>query len=186
MLVFGGYAPLSPQFVIKLKIRTDRTNFDKFLPISKKVSELFLSPNIVLVTKSSILVQLCSFLVCRLQFSHNWDWNKKIDWAHHFGQVFNYFQKSIRARWGLTFLITEHCFGHEIFNFRPIMLVFGGYAPLSPQFVIKLKIRTDRTNFDKFLPISKKVSELFLSPNIVLVTKSSILVQLCSFLVCRL
>ena len=43
----------------------------------KKVSELFRSPNIVLVTKSSILVQLCSFLVYRLHFSHYWGWIEK-------------------------------------------------------------------------------------------------------------
>ena len=53
-----------------------------------------------------------------------------MDLAHHFGQVFNYFQKSIRARWGLTFSITEHCFEHEIVNFSPIVLSIGGYASL--------------------------------------------------------
>ena len=63
--------------------------------------------------KSSILVQLCSFLMGRLQFSQNWEWNKKkMEWANYFSQVFNYFQKSIRARWGLTLSITEHYFGH--------------------------------------------------------------------------
>ena len=39
-------------------------------------------------------------------------------------------KKSIRARWGSTFSITEHCFEHEIVNFSPIVLIFGGYAPL--------------------------------------------------------
>ena len=133
LLIFGGYAPNQPQLVIKLKIPTDRTTLDKFLPISKKVSELFLSPNIVfpspnivLVTKSSILVQLCSFLVGSLQFSHNWGWdNKKMDWANHFELVFTYFQKSIR-----NFSITEHCFGHQIVNFSPIVLIFGVQAPI--------------------------------------------------------
>ena len=40
--------------MIKLKIQTHRTNLDKFLPSYKKVSEIFQSPNIVLVNKSSI------------------------------------------------------------------------------------------------------------------------------------
>ena len=147
-----------------------------FYLFPKKVSELFPSPNNVLVIKSSVLVQLCSFLVAMLQFSHNWWWNeknglnkpfwtsfylfpkkyprsmrlnffdhrtlfwtpnlqfisicahfwcagsnlaiirdkiRKLDWGNHFGQGFNYLQKSIRARWGLTFSITEHCFGHQ-------------------------------------------------------------------------
>ena len=55
----------------KLEVRTDGTNLDKFLLISKKLSEIFLSPNIVLVTQLSILVQLCSSLVDRLPFKHN-------------------------------------------------------------------------------------------------------------------
>ena len=29
-----------------------------------------------------------------------------------------------------TFLITEHCFGHQIVNFSPIALIFGEQAPL--------------------------------------------------------
>ena len=37
-------------------------------------------------------------------------------------------KKSIRVRWGLTFSITEHCFGHQIVNLNPIVLSFGGYA----------------------------------------------------------
>ena len=87
-----------------------------FIYFQKKVSEIFRSLIIVLVTKSSILDQLCSFWVGRLQFSQNWGWNKKMEWANYFSQVFNYFQKSIRARWGLTSSITEHCFGHQIVN----------------------------------------------------------------------
>ena len=43
---------------------------------------------------------------------------------------FTYFQKSIRARWGLTFSITGQCFGHRIVNFSPIVLISGGQAPL--------------------------------------------------------
>ena len=34
-------------------------------------------------------------------------------------------EKSIR-----TFLITEHCFGDQIVNFSPILLIFGVQAPL--------------------------------------------------------
>ena len=109
-----------------------------------------------------------------------------MDWANHFWQVFNYFQKSIRARWGLTFSITEHCFGHQIVNFSTIVLIFDGYALLQSWLAMKLKSWSHRTVLDKFLPIYKKVSELFRSPNIVLVTKSSNLVQLCWFLVDKL
>ena len=54
--------------VIKLKVRTDRTNLDKFLPSSKK----------------SIWI----------------------------------------------FSITEHCFGDQIVNFSPIVLIFGLQAPI--------------------------------------------------------
>ena len=48
---------------------------------------------------------------------------KKLDSPDRFGQVFTYFQKSIR-----TFSITEHCFGDQIVNFSPIVLNLGGYA----------------------------------------------------------
>ena len=40
------------------------------------------------------------------------------------------FPKSIGARWGLNFSITEHCFGNQIVNFSQIVLIFGGQAPL--------------------------------------------------------
>ena len=50
---------------------------------------------------------------------------KKLDWANRFGQVLTYFRKSIR-----TFSITEHCFGDQIVNFSPIVLIFGVQAPL--------------------------------------------------------
>ena len=92
----------------------------------KKVSELFPSPNIVLVTESSILVQLCSFLLDRLHFGHYGGWNEKIGLSELFWTSFQLFPKSIRARWVLTFSITEHCFGHQIVNFSPIVLIFGG------------------------------------------------------------
>ena len=42
------------------------------------------------------------------------------------------FTKSIRARWGLIFSITEHCFGHQIVNFSMIWLIFCEQAPLEP------------------------------------------------------
>ena len=42
---------------------------------------------------------------------------KKLGRANHFGHVFTNFQKSIRARCGLTFSNTELCFGHQIVNF---------------------------------------------------------------------
>ena len=47
-----------------------------------------------------------------------------------FDQFLPISKKSIRARWLLTFSITEHCFGHQIVNLGPIVLIFGGYAPL--------------------------------------------------------
>ena len=50
--------------------------------------------------------------------------NKKLDTANHFGHVFTNFQKSIRAWWGLTFSITEFCFGDHFINFNPIGLIF--------------------------------------------------------------
>ena len=94
MLIFDVHASLQQQLVITLKNRTDRTNLDKFLTSSKKVSELFLSPNIVLVTKSSILVQLCSFWGAGSNLAIIGDEGKNwTDLLNHFGQVFNYFQK---------------------------------------------------------------------------------------------
>ena len=85
---------------------------------------------------------------------------KKSGTANHFGQVFTNFQKSIRARWGLTFSITELCFGHQIVNFSPKWLIFCGHAPLEPYLGLKQKNLAQRTILDKFLPISKKVSAL--------------------------
>ena len=43
---------------------------------------------------------------------------------------FIYFQKKYPPRWGSTFSISEHCFGHQIVNFNRIVLIFGGQAPL--------------------------------------------------------
>ena len=39
-------------------------------------------------------------------------------------------RKSILARWGLTFSITEQCFGHQMVNISQIVLIYGGQAPL--------------------------------------------------------
>ena len=39
-------------------------------------------------------------------------------------------EKSIRARRGLTYSITEHCFGHQIVNFSRIVLIYDGQASL--------------------------------------------------------
>ena len=141
---------------MKLKNWTDRTVLNKFLPISKKVSELFRSPNIVLATKSSSLVQLCSFLVGRLHISQHWWPNKQNGLNEPFWTSFYLYPKSIRARWGLTFSIIEHCFGHQIVNFSTIVLIFDGYALLQPLLAMSLKNWTERTVLDKFLPISKK------------------------------
>ena len=52
-----------------------------------------------------------------------------MDWTNQFEQVLPISKKSIRARWGLTFSVTEHCFGHQIVNFRRIVLIFDGQAP---------------------------------------------------------
>ena len=56
--------------------------------------------------------------------------NKKMEWTNHFGQVLAFSKQIIRARWGLTFSITEQCFGHQIVTFGRIVLNFGGQAPL--------------------------------------------------------
>ena len=62
---------------------------------------------------------LCSILAI------NGDEIKKMDWANYFGQVYTYFQQSI---W--TFSNTEHCFGDQIVNFSPIVLIFGVQAQI--------------------------------------------------------
>ena len=50
----------------------------------------------------------------------------KIELNEPLWTCFYLFPKIIRARSGLTFSITEHCFGHQIVNFGPIVLIFGG------------------------------------------------------------
>ena len=50
-----------------------------------------------------------------------------MDWVNYFGQVYTYFQQSI---W--TFSNTEHCFGDQIVNFSPIVLIFGVQALIQP------------------------------------------------------
>ena len=77
----------------------------------------------VLVTKSSIFVRSDSFFVGKLHLSHSWGYSKKIWQASHFGHVFTNFQKSIRARWGLTFSNNELCFGQQIVN----LVWFGSF-----------------------------------------------------------
>ena len=49
---------------------------------------------------------------------------------NHFRHVLRISKKSIRARWGLSFSITEQYFGQQIVNFCPIVLFYGGQAPL--------------------------------------------------------
>ena len=150
-----------------------------FTYFQKKLSELFRSPNIVLDTKSSILVQLFSFLVGSLHFSHNWVWNKKLDWANHFGQSFTYFQKKLSELFRSPNIVldTKSSILDQLCSFLVGSLHFshnwGGNKKL------------DWANHfgQSFTYFQKKLSELFRSPNIVLDTKSSILDQLCSFLV---
>ena len=49
----------------------------------------------------------------------------ELDWPNHFELVFTYFQRSIQ-----NFSITEHCFGDQIVNFSPIVVIFGVQAPI--------------------------------------------------------
>ena len=150
-----------------------------FTYFQKKLSELFRSPNIVLDTKSSILVQLFSFLVGSLHFSHNWGGNKKLDWANHFGQSFTYFQKKLSELFRSPNIVldTKSSILDQLCSFLVDSLHFsrnwGGNKKL------------DWANHfgQSFTYFQKKLSELFRSPNIVLDTKLSILVQLFSFLV---
>ena len=150
-----------------------------FTYFQKKLSELFRSPNIVLDTKSSILDQLCSFLVGSLHFSHNWGGNKKLDWANHFGQSFTYFQKKLSELFRSPNIVLDikSSILDQLCSFLVDSLHFshnwGGNKKL------------DWANHfgQSFTYFQKKLSELFRSPNIVLDTKSSILVQLFSFLV---
>ena len=137
----------------------------------------------VLITKLSILVQMCSFFVGRLHFSLNWRWNKKLDSANHFGQVFTYIQKNIRARWGLTFSITEHCFDTKSSTLVQLGSFLVGSLHFSHNWGWNKKLDWANHFGQIFTYFQKKLSELFRSTNIVLDTKSSILVQLFSFLV---
>ena len=82
---------------------------------------LFWSPN------RQFLSDLAHFFVGKLHLSHSWGQSKKkLGRANHIGTVFTDFQKSVRARWGLTFSNTELCFGHQNVNFCPIWLISCG------------------------------------------------------------
>ena len=98
-----------------------------------------------------------------------------MDWTNHFGQVLSISKKSIRARWGLTFSITEHCFGHQIVNFSGICVNLVGRLTLA---IIGDKIKnglneplwTSFIYFQKKYPHSMRLNffdhrTLFLSPN---------------------
>ena len=52
-----------------------------------------------------------------------------VSYLHSFEQHIDPDTKTDHTQWGLTFSITEHCFGHQIVNFSPIKLIIGGYAP---------------------------------------------------------
>ena len=107
-----------------------RTILDTFLPIFQKSIRarwgltffdnrtLFWSPN------RQFLSDLAHFLWACSTWAIVGDKMKKLGRANHFGHVFTDFQKSIRARWGLTFSNIELCFGQQIVNFGLIWFIF--------------------------------------------------------------
>ena len=114
---------------------------------------------LVLVNKSLFLSNWALFLWTDLTLAIVED-NIKMNSVNHFGYVFRIFRKSDRDRWGLTFLITELCCGHDFVTFGPIGLnFFMGRLHFSHSWGSNKKW-TWRTILDKFLPISEKVTAL--------------------------
>ena len=80
-----------------------------------------------------------------------------MDWTDHFGQVLPISKKKYCARSGLTFLITELCFGDQIVKFGGIWVNLVGRLHLAKIMDKKM----DSTNyFGQILTISKFVSAL--------------------------
>ena len=69
---------------------------------------------------------------------------------------FTYFQKSIHARWGLKFSITEQCFGHQIINFNRIVLIFLWAGSTLAIVLDKIKKMDWMNDFWQVLSISRK------------------------------
>ena len=110
----------------KIKKWTERTTSDKFYLFPNKVSaldeaQLFRSPIIVLVTKLSISMEFLLVLWAGSTLAiigNKTKWNERTTL-----DKFYLFPKSIRARWGLCFSITKHCFGHQNINFSGICVI---------------------------------------------------------------
>ena len=137
------------------------------------------------MTKSSILVQFCSFLVCRLHFSHYWGWNKKIGLSELFWTSFQLFPKNPRSM-SLNFFDHRYCFDTKSSILVQLCSFLVAMLLVSYNWLWNEKIGLSDPFWTSYYLFPKKVSEIFRSPNIVLVTKSSILVQLCLFLLDRL
>ena len=117
----------------KIKKLLERTTLDKFYLFPKKRPRsmrlnffnhqtLFWSPNRQFQSNSA-------FWLPGSTLARVVDKIKKMDWTNDFGQVLSISRKSIRVRSGLTFLIIEHCFGHQVVNLSRIKLLVGGQAP---------------------------------------------------------
>ena len=122
----------------------------------------------------------------RLHFSHNWRWNKKLDWANHFGQVFVYIHKKYPRSMRLNFFDHRTLFWTPNRQFQSNCAHFWWAVSTLAIIRVEKKVGLSEPFWTGFHLFPKKVSKLFRSANMVLVIKSSTLVQMCSFFVGRL
>ena len=120
----------------KIKKMTERNTVDKFYLFPKKKyprsmrlnffnhQTMFCSPNRQFQSNCAHFWWAGSTLAIVVDKIKKWTEQATFDKFYLFPG------KSIRARWGSTSSITEHCFGHQIVNFIRIVLIFVGQAPL--------------------------------------------------------